>query len=208
MTCLQITTLALLIAVAGVACDKNVEPGKLAATAQKPGEQLIERGDDLEPKMGAEKAPAQYHYSPFVVHLEGSPFAEVSFKDVGLARPNPTPTDPLLEAISESFAYKIREHGTFGGDSQVVYDERILDPDNHLFCGSNHLYVDVWHSQSPDRWGYSLWSGCGEGDNFAWKEVPATGDAKDLPDQVEPLTSSIVESLAEASANNCFQKTC
>ena len=85
----------------------------------------------------------------------------------------------------------------------------ILDPSNHLACGSDHLYVDVWQSDAPKRWGYSLWSGCGEDDNFAWKEISYEPSvAGDLSHDVKPLAQSIVASIREANARGCYQKTC
>jgi hypothetical protein len=151
---------------------------------------------------------APYYYSPFVVKLNGADFDTVSFKDVGLDRETTDPNDPLFEVIAASFAYEISKRNSLDYEAQVIYDEEILDPGNHLYCGTNHLYVDVWKSSSPDRWGFSMWSGCGEIDNFAWKEVPDTSPSDDPTVHVEPLTAGIVEALADAAKSNCFQKSC
>lgn len=154
----------------------------------------------------AAKSP-DYFYSPFVVSLAGSHhFKQVSFKDVGLKRTEPGPNDPLLEVIAESLAFHLSE-SQLNVQAQVSYDESILDPSNHVACGGDHLYVDIWRS-GDDRLGYSLWSGCGDNDNFAWKEVPATFEPSDLASVVEPLAASITESLARATKNSCFQKSC
>ena len=69
--------------------------------------------------------------------------------------------------------------------------------------------VYVWRSESPKRWGYSLWSGCGESDNFAWQEVEVD-EAKvgTLTEEVSPLAESIADRLAEAESSNCFVKQC
>lgn len=148
-----------------------------------------------------------YFYSPFVVSLAGNhPFKVVSFKDVGLKRATPVPNDPLLEVIAESVAQHLSQ-STLNVEAAVSYDEAILDPNNHVACGSDHLYVDIWRS-GDTKFGYSLWSGCGEDDNFAWKEVPATFEPDDLATVVEPLAASITETLSAATAKSCFQKTC
>ncbi len=157
-------------------------------------------------KCGAAKSP-DYFYSPFVVSLAGSHhFKQVSFKDVGLKRTEPGPNDPLLEVIAESLAIHLSE-SQLNVQAQVSYDETILDPLNHVACGGDHLYVDIWRS-GDDRLGYSLWSGCGDNDNFAWKEVPASFEPTDLALIVDPLAASITESLAQATKNSCFQKSC
>ncbi|MGM0556422.1 MAG: hypothetical protein ACQEVA_08610 [Myxococcota bacterium] len=151
----------------------------------------------------------EHYYSPFVVHLDAEKFDTVSFKDVGLGRAQPTPEDPLLETISQAFVYEVGNHTDLNYQGEVVYDQRILDPSNHLYCGDRHLYVDVWRADGPRRWGYSLWSGCGESDNFAWEEVEIAVDPNaPLTDEVSPLAESIAERLAEADSRNCFTKTC
>ncbi|QDG54299.1 hypothetical protein FIV42_27200 [Persicimonas caeni] len=175
--------------------------GTQKAVSQKTNDKQQDR------ESGADEAKS-YYYSPFVVKLAGGKFDTVSFKDVGLDRESTDANDPLLETISHSFARKVAAHKVLGYQAEVMYDEEILDPSNHLYCGLNHLYVDIWQSSSPKRWGYSLWSGCGELDNFAWKEVPDTVADEDLTLYVEPLTSHIVDSLAEAARSNCFQKSC
>ncbi len=110
-----------------------------------------------------------------------------------------------MEVIAESLAQHLTESGV-GMMTQVAYDEDMLDPNNHTSCGQHHIYVDVWR-KSEEAWGYSLWSGCGEDDNFAWIEVQAPG-SDDITAAVEPLTQSIVQSLTKASETSCFQKSC
>lgn len=156
----------------------------------------------------AEKPAPNYHYSPFYVQLEGGgDFHVITFKDVGLQRKDTSPEHPLLEVIAESLSYTISESELGYGPAVVSYDEHLTTPEAHLACGQNHLYVDVWKNGSG-TFGYSLWSGCGEEDNFAWHELeePAKGDT--LADQVEPLSRSIAESIAEAKEAKCFQKHC
>lgn len=148
-----------------------------------------------------------YFYSPFVVRMAGQhQFKSMSFKDVGLKRTEPQPNDPLLEVIAESVALHL-SHGPLKIDAEVAYDPTILDPANHVACGSDHLYVDVWR-RGNDHFGYSLWSGCGDNDNFAWKEVDASFDPEDPAVAVEPLATSIIDSLSAATKNSCFQKSC
>jgi hypothetical protein len=203
MTC-KTAILATLLVVLSYSCrdqaPPRVNPGGMS-------EATIRSADDKESTKGAEAKNA-YYYSPFVVKLDGGKFNTVSFKDVGLDRETTDANDPLFEMIAASFAYEISQSEALGYDAQVTYDEKILDPENHLYCGIDHLYIDVWRSTSPDRWGFSLWSGCGEIDNFAWKEVPDTSPSADPTVRVEALTSGIIEALAAAAESNCFQKTC
>ena len=156
----------------------------------------------------AEKVTAEksFHYSPFVVQVQGSKyFQSISFKDVGLQRPESDPNDPVLEAIAESLSLHLTEDGA-GLMTRVAYDEAQLDPGNHTACGQNHIYVDVWR-KGERGWGYSLWSGCGEESNFEWREIP-DAPAGEIVDEVEPLTQAIAESLRAASKSECFTKAC
>lgn len=157
----------------------------------------------------AKKKPS-FHYSPFVLKVSSqeSVFKTISFKDVGVHGLADAERDVLYETIAESLAYKLSQAQDLSMTSRVVYDEEILDPNNHLACGSHHLYVDIWRS-SKTRWGYSLWSGCGEDDNFEWKELSVDEvEVGDLVEEVNPLTKGIVESLRAANARGCYQKTC
>jgi hypothetical protein len=134
-------------------------------------------------------------------------FDLITFKDVGLQRKDLSPTHPLLEVLAESLSYKISDSALGYGPAMVSFDEKLADPENHRACGQNHLYVDVWKT-GAGSFGYSLWSGCGEADKFAWHELDTPASGETLADQVEPLTKSITESIATAKANQCFQKQC
>ena len=147
-------------------------------------------------------------YSPFTVKLEEGPFEVVSFKDVGLMSEEPVASDPLLETIAESLSHKLG--GDAGLSAQVQYSTEIMDPSNHCACESSHLYVDLWRVSTPaPGWGYSLWSGCGEDDQFAWRQVEAAAVGEgDLVELVEPLTRSIFKDLTDATARGCFRRSC
>lgn len=134
-------------------------------------------------------------------------FSTITFKDVGLHRGSSDPNDPMLEVIAESLSYELQSSPKLEvRQSRVEYHSELSDPSNHMSCEVDHLYVDLWNGR--DRWGYSLWSGCGEEDNFAWREVEIPQDVTRLPDRVEPLTDDITRSLARAHETQCFQKRC
>ncbi len=166
------------------------------------------RKKTVQKKAAAEKKHS-HAYSPFVLGVSnGDPFRVVSFKDVGMKLAD---DDAMLmyETIAESLSLELGAAKGLGMSAQVAYDESNLDPKNHLACGSDQLYVDLWRSEGPARWGFSLWSGCGEDDNFAWKEVAVeTLDTGDPVKDVKSLTSNIVSTLAAASSKGCYQKTC
>jgi hypothetical protein len=158
-----------------------------------------------------EYSEREHYYSPFMITApDGTVFKTITFTDVGLRQPEPGPVDPLLlETIAESLAQKIAHHEQLNFTPVVAYDKALIDPDNHLFCEQHHLYIALWRGYAPDRWGYSLWSGCNEEHQFAWKEVVASaGDAPDLVSAVDPLTTSIAETLAEATRKSCFLAAC
>src|SRR5690606_29056443 len=57
-------------------------------------------------------AESSFRYSPSVVHVQGSKyFQSISFKDVGLQRPESDPNDPVLEAIAESLSLHLTADG-------------------------------------------------------------------------------------------------
>ena len=149
-------------------------------------------------------------YSSFGVKLEGGEkFRLISFKDVGLGRSNPTPTDAILETIAQSLAYEMQLEEDLQLSPRVVHNDKLADPAEHTYCEKHRLYVDVWRSESPSRWGYSLWSGCSENHRFEWQEIPVESThAEELDEAVEPLTKGIVESLANARETGCFTRTC
>ncbi|MFW5968606.1 MAG: hypothetical protein ACOCV2_13865 [Persicimonas sp.] len=170
-----------------------------------------EAAEDDRARQKADKEPTEedFAYSPFFLELEGGEFDTVSFKDVGLERVDGEPDELMLEAVAESLAYELSERSDETGyEAEMAYDEKMADPSNHVHCGLNHLYIDLWQSESPDRWGYSLWSGCSEIDKFASDELPDEHPDADAATQVEPLTESIVDDVVDASEEECFQAQC
>jgi hypothetical protein len=157
----------------------------------------------------AKKAKLTHRYSPFVLNVpQGSVFKKISFKDVGFKLQDEDGEALLVyEVIAEALADELKQAQKLRLEAQVSYDEGNLDPNNHVFCGSDQLYVDLWRSSSPARWGYSLWSGCGDNDNFAWRELK-TEVIDDPVEDVRPLTRDIVQTLATATERGCYQKVC
>lgn len=147
------------------------------------------------------------HYSPFVVEVSGQGvlFEQITFKDVGMSV---APEDRafVYETIAESLSSQLAEEAGMSLDVQVVYSEDTADPAFHRACGANQVYVDLWHDASSPKWGYSLWSGCGEEAQFAWRELGTSG--ADPATTIEPLTRDIAANLAHAVAASCFTKHC
>lgn len=186
-----------LLSLAG--CDR-VEPSETA------GMQAVDG-----PNHGAREEESNgAHYSAFGIRLQnGEKFKIISFKDVGLGRKDPQPSDKLLETIAQSLAYQLQLDQTLNLEPVVFYDTSLADPAEHKYCEKDRLYVDVWRGRSPSRWGYSLWSGCSMRQRFEWREVETDlASSEEVDEAVEPLTEGIVQSLSEATESNCFQKTC
>ncbi len=151
------------------------------------------------------------YYSPFLIRGQGNlKFDTISFTDVGIENPEAKPADMLvLETIAESLLYEIQAHPELEFSARVEYDEELLDPMNHRTCDADHLYVALWRGYEPDRWGYSLWSGCHERQKFEWAEIEDPDpEVEDLIEWVEPLTKSIVESIDDAHVEDCFTAVC
>jgi len=146
-------------------------------------------------------------YSPFVVEVSGGGvlFDRITFKDVGMLIP-PEDRAFVYETIAESLSARLGEDAGMSLDVQVLYSDAAADPAHHRACAANHVYVDLWRDASSPKRGYSLWSGCGEEAQFAWRELAATGS--DPVITVEPLTRDIVADLAHAVATGCFTKHC
>lgn len=199
------TSLILLAVVFGglVGCQAPKNPALAGANnaATPPAEAAA-----VEEDKGAKKG---FHYSPFVLKVKSrsSVFQKISFKDVGIQGVDDTNREGVYETIAESLSMSLNENMSLAMPASVVYDQEITDPANHLACGSDHLYVDVWQSDNPPRWGYSLWSGCGDDDNFVWKEI-SREKSRASTEQVKPLTDSIISELEKAKSRGCYQKTC
>jgi len=160
-------------------------------------------GDD------AAVAPAFHaRYSPFVVQVEGSAhFDTISFKDAGIADVSNDRSIALYELVAESVSLELGQSEELRLHSAVAYDEAMADPANHTACAGRHIYVDIWHATDRDTWGYSLWSGCGEEDNFAWREVNMSS-MDDESAEVDALAVQIRRDLGEAIRTGCFTRAC
>ena len=161
--------------------------------------------DDHPPTpVGTQQAP---QYSPFVVDVSGGDlvFDQISFKDVGMSVP-PEDQTFVYETVAEALSARLTEDASMNLHGRVRYSEDAADPAHHHACAANHVYVDLWHDASIPKWGYSLWSGCGEDDQFAWRELATTGP--DPVNTVEPLTRDIVADLAHAVSAGCFTRHC
>lgn len=151
------------------------------------------------PQQRAEASQDGPVYSPFVVGVEGTEaFTVISFKDVGMSL-NPGDRAYLYESLAEGLAAELRQ-GAPTLATIVDHDASITDPQAHLACEAGHVYVDLWRAE--DGWGYSLWSGCGEDDRFAHREITAP------PASVEPLASDIASQLRVALRTSCFVRHC
>ena len=177
-----------------------------AEATSQPSAITAEPNEARKPTESAEVSP----YSPFGVELaESAQFDLISFKDVGLQPPESASRKLLFEAVAQSIAYQLKVDATFDVQPRVIYDEALADPNNHTYCEKDRLYVDIWHGTSPERWGYSLWSGCSEAQQFAWREIEdERAVSAKLDEAVEPLARGIVDSLAEAAENGCYRRAC
>lgn len=164
-----------------------------------------------EPPRAQANAPAQAQakpsYSPFVVHVhDGAPFHSISFKDVGLHTPDHE-SAALYEVVAESVSLELQQLDSPRLSSEVRYSHDITDPQNHLVCEGEHIYVDLWGSAQTARYGYSLWSGCGEEDNFAWREIEVTA-ARTREEALAQVSRQIVTDLRSALQTGCFTRSC
>lgn len=171
-------------------------------------------GCDEPQQAGAESAEdgaTEEYHSPFYIAGEGDLYFErITFTDVGLNAPDPGPAEPLvMEAIAESLVQQLERREALDFTGRVDYDKNLEDPAAHMHCDRQHLYVALWRGWEPDRWGYSLWSGCHEQQKFAWEEVlDPHPDHPDVVTWVEPLVDSIVDSIEEADEEECFSAKC
>lgn len=207
-----LAALALSLVCTAMACDQQLNsPLKASATPAQSLETPTPLKDgSTQVKPGVDKVvKAKYAYSPFVLRITSHRiFRTVSFKDVG-SHLGHKDANVVYEALADALALEVNTIPELSMVSNVAYDASNLDPSNHLSCGADKIYVDFWRAKSPERWGYSLWSGCGEDDNFAWKEIAYTpSKKKDLIKDLKPLAQGIVSSLKDAHTNSCYQKMC
>ncbi len=143
-------------------------------------------------------------YSPFVVQMrtQSLPFSVISFKDVGMTLPQ-TDRVHVYETIAEGLALELASHETMSND--VGHDITMSDPSSHVACEGEHIYVDMW-SAGEGGWGYSLWAGCGQDDEFAHREIDPPGD--DRLAALAPLAVDIANELRTAIRTGCFTRHC
>lgn len=155
-----------------------------------------------------EGAAHEASYSPFVVHMsrpQGLPFQHISFKDVGMSLPEDERV-MAYETLAESLSLEL-QRAIDDVSVEVRHTVEILDPAAHLACEGQHIYVDLW--RAGEGWGYSLWSGCGEEDEFAHEEVePVRVAIAGSAESFEPLARDIAESLVDATRTGCFTRDC
>ena len=160
-------------------------------------------------------APSEPSYSPFVVDVDSPspaalPFHLISFKDVGMSLPDDAARQMAYESLAEALSLELAELSQELGASMsgsVRHDHGLTEPTAHLACEGRHIYVDVWRSGDAGPYGYSLWSGCGEDDRFAYNER-VVASAEGTPSAMDPLAQEIAESLEDALRRRCFQRTC
>lgn len=154
----------------------------------------------------AEGTPRGPQYSPFVIEVTGAnlPFEHITFKDVGMSVA-PENQAFVYETIAQSLSAALGDDQRMSLEARVLYSEEAADPAHHRACAGRHVYVDLWHSAESPKWGYSLWSGCGEDDQFAWREFATVSPD---PASVEPLTRDIVAHLGRALETGCFTRNC
>lgn len=153
-----------------------------------------------------EEVEHDHQYSPFTVHMhqEELPFGVISFKDVGMSLPNDERAF-VYESLAQSLAMQLTTSAELS--SEVQHTVEILDPAAHAFCEGRHIYVDLW--QAGEGWGYSLWSGCGEDDRFAHRELASrVVEQDDRIATLEPLVADIADSLRSALQTGCFTRHC
>jgi hypothetical protein len=167
-----------------------------------------------QPDVPSPDVPAAPSYSPFVVDLHAGspaalPFHLISFKDVGMSLPDDAARQRAYESLAEALSLELAVLSTELGANMtpsVRHDHRITDPSAHLACEGGHLYVDVWRSGTEGNYGYSLWSGCGEDDRFAYNEQVVA--SRDEASAMDPLAEEIADSLEGALRARCFQRAC
>ena len=141
--------------------------------------------------------------SPYVLQMSTeAPFDRISMKDVGMSIA-PNEREAMYERVASSLSTALADDDELPMSSVVLYSQEKETPAGQLTCGHQQVYVDLWEPNGQQRWGYSLWSGCGEEDEFAHREVDRA-HAKD----VDTLTQSIAKALRHAVATQCFSREC
>ncbi len=205
-------SIAACVAIAfGVYASSNEPPTADPSAADPSAADPSAAADPGAPAEGAGIAETDAHegpsYSPFVVHTDHVtlPFHMISFKDVGMSLPEGESIvayETLAEALSLDLQRELADIST-----EVRHQVEITDPNAHLACEGEHIYVDLW--RAGRGWGYSLWSGCGEDDEFAHREVAWTAPlAEGIHQSIQPLSRDIATQLVAASRTGCFTRHC
>ena len=175
--------------------------GMACGSARERDPRLDERLDEVAsvvPTLAPAPESPDPVYSPFVVRVpDENAFSVISFKDVGMSLSSDEQLH-VYETIAEGLALELGSH--------MDHDPHSADPANHLSCEGEHVYVDLW--QSGRGWGYSLWSGCGEDDQFAHREVEVSIEPDDRVASLQSLTDDIARELRRAVRENCFTRSC
>ncbi len=148
-------------------------------------------------------------YSGWVVQVEDplASFDAISFKDVGLMSIAPVDRDRVHEQLAQALATELADDAPMSLSAEVHYDLAMSLPETHLACAGGHIYVDLWDGSNPERFGYSLWSGCSEEGRFAWHEVVSEDEA-DRSTMLHSLARSIAGSIKKARKTGCFTRHC
>ena len=150
------------------------------------------------------KTPAGSPYLAVGVQVEAGDhwFSRVSFKDVGLRMSTPGMRDGTVEALASGIAMSL--DGAL--EAHTIHSQELADPAWHHSCQGQHVYVDLWRSDSPARIGFSLWRGCDADDQFGWQEVSISEDAfsgADWVDEAARIGEAIGQALAACGASTC-----
>lgn len=169
---------------------------------------------EAEEKLEASETESEeiHYYSPYYLTGEGDlVFRTITYTDVGIRQPGEGPVDPeVLEAFSEALAGRLMAMEGIEYDVEVKHDPSQADPSEHLFCEGEHLYIALWHGYEPERWGFSLWSGCEAHHEFAWEEIedPLERGVEDLSERLAPLVDRIAAKVEEAHHTGCYLTSC
>lgn len=158
------------------------------------------------PEPAPTEPTAEALYSPFVIDVahDHLPFRQITFKDVGMSLA-PEDRAHVYELVAEELREGLSEAGIH---ARVSHDVRWSEPEHHLACQSEHIYVDMWHGGSEDgsgTWGYSLWSGCEAESEFGRGDVPHEHDGAVA---AHPLARHIAQRIQTAADAHCFRKRC
>ncbi len=166
-----------------------------------------ERPSEDELPADDESDPHGPFYPPWVIEVRGEnlPFDEISFKDVGMSHVPAARRAQVYEAIVRALSAELEAHEALS--ASVRHSEAAARPEWHQNCVPRHLYVDLWQDTNPERWGYSLASGCTAEQRFARREIPRSAGPDDRA-TIDVLARSMEDSVHEALRTGCFRRSC